>query len=315
MDFFTHLVVGALMYLLFLKDTTLVFLIPAMFFSILPDLDIFIQPLKRIFHSNYLEHRAGSHSYVVGAAVSTIFGFIFALMTFQFFINMWFIGFLFYSLHVSMDLLTTTKIPCFYPLSKKEYCFYVEKAGSFFTMLYSIGFIDFLILLYLVSSNILVFRVFIDIYTIFFIVYYLYRITSKIRISSKLTSNQKYFPGVLPYYFTIYNYEISDHEISLSLHRQSHFSKFQEIYNENINLKPEEMTLFKKAKELCNANYYLAKWTMFPIIKKTDEIFSIKFFFLETLMRNRTMNVQYNFSAKDQELIEVRQGYGSILSE
>jgi hypothetical protein len=213
-----------------------------------------------------------------------------------------------------MDLLTTTKIPCFYPLSKKEYCFYIEKAGSFFTMINSMGFFNLLILLYVLRADMAIFRVVINLYTIFFMIYYLYRIISKVRISSKLPSNQKYFPGVLPFYFTIYNQEISDHEISLSLKRKSHFSEFREINNVKVGLKPEEMILIEKAKELCNANYYLAKWTMFPIIKKTDEIFSIKFFFLETLMRNRTMNVQYNFSAINQQLLEVRQGYGSILA-
>ena len=311
---FTHLIVGAFTYLLFLKDHTLYYLIPAMFFAILPDLDIFIQPLKRVFHSNYLEHRSGSHSYVIGVIISAIIGGIYSLIMNKPFLLVWLIGSLFYSLHVSMDLLTTTKIPCFYPLSKKEYCFYVEKAGSFFTMINSIVFFNLLILLYLLSADIFVFRVIIDIYTGLFIFYYLYRIISKVRISSNLTSNQKYFPGVLPYYFTIYNQEISDHEISLSLQRKSHFSKFQEIYNENIGLKPEEMSLFEKAKELCRTNYYLAKWTMFPLFIKTDETFSIRFYFLETLMRNRTMNVQYDFSTINRELITVRQGYGSILA-
>ena len=314
MDFFTHALFGALIYLLFLKDVTLAYLIPAMFFAILPDLDIFIQPLKRIFKSNYLEHRSGSHSYVIGIIISAILGGIYSIIVRNPFIEVWIITSLFYGLHVSMDLLTTTKIPCFFPLSKKEYCLYAEKAGSFFTMLNSIGFMNLLILLYLLSADMLIIRFVIDMYTYFFIGYYLYRIISKIKISSSLISNQKYLPGVLPFYFTVYNNEISDHDISLSLQRKSHFSKFQEIYNENISLKPEEMVLFERAKELCKANYYLAKWTMFPVFIRADGIFSIRFYFLETLMRNRTMNVQYDFSINNQELIKVRQGYGSILS-
>ena len=69
MDFFTHLVFGALMYILVLKDVTFDFLLYAMFFAILPDLDIFIAPLKRVFKSNYLEHRSGSHSYLIGILI------------------------------------------------------------------------------------------------------------------------------------------------------------------------------------------------------------------------------------------------------
>ena len=302
------------MYLLFLKDVTLVYLIPAIFISILPDLDIFIQPLKRVFKSNYLEHRAGSHSYVVGVIISAIISGIYSLIMDQSFLIVWIIGSLFYGLHVSMDLLTTTKIPCFYPLSKKEYCFYVEKAGSMFTMLNSIGFIDLLILLYFLSADILVFRVVIDLYTFFFISYYFYRIISKVRLSSNLKGNQKYFPGVLPYYYTIYKHEIINNEISSSLERKSHFSKSKEIQNTKTLLTTGERSLFEKAKALCNANYYLAKWTMLPIFIRTDEVFSIRFYFLETLLRNRTMNVQYDFSIPNQQLIKVRQGYGSIIA-
>ena len=302
------------MYLLFLKDVTLVYLIPAIFISILPDLDIFIQPLKRVFKSNYLEHRAGSHSYVVGVIISAIISGIYSLIMDQSFLIVWIIGSLFYGLHVSMDLLTTTKIPCFYPLSKKEYCFYVEKAGSMFTMLNSIGFIDLLILLYFLSADILVFRVVIDLYTFFFISYYFYRIISKVRLSSNLKGNQKYFPGVLPYYYTIYKHEIINNEISSSLERKSHFSKSKEIQNTKTLLTTGERSLFEKAKALCNANYYLAKWTMLPIFIRTDEVFSIRFYFLETLMRNRTMNVQYDFNILNQQLIKVRQGYGSIIA-
>jgi len=71
MDFFTHLVVGALMYLLFMRDVTFDFLFIAIFFSVLPDLDIFLMPLKRIFNSNYFEHRGGSHSYIIGIIVAS----------------------------------------------------------------------------------------------------------------------------------------------------------------------------------------------------------------------------------------------------
>lgn len=312
MDFFTHTVFGAFMYLLFLKDVTLAYLIPAMFFSILPDLDIFIQPLKRIFNSNYLEHRAGSHSYIIGIIISAIMSSIYSILMQNPFIIVWIITSLFYGLHVTMDLLTTTKIPCFYPISKKEHCFYIEKAGSMFTMLNSIFFINILILLNLISADISIFRVVINLYTSFFILYYFYRTISKARISSNLKNNQKYFPGVLPFYYTIFNHEIVNNEVSSSIQRKSHFSKSKEIENINIDLNTGEMALFEKAVALYNANYYLAKWTMFPIFIRNDRIFSIRFFFLETMMRKRSMHIQYDFGTVNQQLIGFRQGYGPI---
>jgi len=311
-DFFTHVVVGALMYLLFLKDITLDYLILAMFFSILPDLDIFIAPLKRISTSNYLEHRAGSHSFVIGIILSAIIGIIYSFIMNKAFIIVWIIALSFYGLHVFMDLLTTTKIPCLFPLSKKEYCFYIEKAGSLFTMLNSIIFIFVLVLLYLIPVDIFTFRFVINLYTALYITYYFYRTISKVWISATLETNQKYFPGVLPFYYTILNLEIVNNEVSSSIERKSHFSKSKEIDNMNANLNTGEMTLFEKAVALINANYYFAKWAMFPIFIRNDGMFSIRFFFLETMMRNRSMHIQYDFGVVNQQLIGVRQGYGSI---
>ena len=131
MDLFTHLVVGALTYLLFMRDVTLDFLPLAVFFSVLPDLDIFLMPLKRVFKSNYFEHRGGSHSYIIGIIITSIIGGIYSILRQESFFIVWIIGSLFYGLHVSMDLLTTTRIPYLFPISRKERSFNIEKAGSF----------------------------------------------------------------------------------------------------------------------------------------------------------------------------------------
>jgi len=312
MDLFTHLVFGALMYILFLKEVTFDYIFLAIFFSVLPDLDIFITPLKRIFKSKYLDHRGGSHSYVIGILISVIGGIIYSALTHRSFLISWIIGMVFYGLHVSMDLLTTTKIPYLYPLSKKEYSFYAEKAGSLFTMVNSVIFLILLGVLYHNSADILLFRLLINLYTSFFIIYYLYRIISKVWLSSKLKSNQKYLPGILPFYYTIYNNEIVENEISLSLERKFHFSKTKKIGNINTVLNTEEMVLFKKGMELCKANYYYAKWTVFPIFIRNEGIFSIKFFFLETMMRNRTMYIQFDFGMLTQQVIGFNRGSGRI---
>ncbi len=83
MDLFTHFVFGLLMYVLILKDVTFNYIILALFASILPDLDVFLFPLKRKFKSKYLDHRGGSHSYIVGIIASLIIAFLYALLTHQ----------------------------------------------------------------------------------------------------------------------------------------------------------------------------------------------------------------------------------------
>ncbi|MFX1438491.1 MAG: metal-dependent hydrolase, partial [Promethearchaeota archaeon] len=258
------------------------------------------------------EHRGGSHSCIIGVIVSAILGILFSTLRNKSFLITWIIGAAFYGLHVSMDLLTTTKIPYLFPISKKEHCFYVEKAGSLFTMLNSVIFIILLSLLYRFSVDISFFGFILNLYTSFFIIYYFYRIISKVRFSSALNENEKYLPGVSPFSYTIYNHEIAENKIIGRLERKFHFSKVYITKNFEITLNTDEMILFKKGLELLKTNYYYAKWTLFPIVIKNDEIFSIKFFFLETMMRKRTVYVQFDFGTLTQQLVNIDRGSGPI---
>ena len=310
MDFFTHLVVGALMYLLFMRDVTLDFLFIAIFFSVLPDLDIFLMPLKRILKSKYFEHRGGSHSYIIGIIVASIISGLFFILRQRPFFIVWTIGSLFYGLHVSMDLLTTTRIPYLFPISRKERSFSVEKAGSFFTMVNSVLFLITLMLISVFSADITVLRFLIDFYTVFFLIYYFYRISSKLWFSSKLNKNQKYFPGVLPFFFVIFERVLVENELSLSIVRKSHFSKNREIFNTKTILNDEEMVFFEQSIALCNEYYYFAKWTPVPIFIRKEGIFSIRFFFIETMMRKRTMFIQYDFDILTRQMISVNRTSG-----
>ena len=312
MDFFTHLVFGALMYMLFLKDITLDYIVIAVFFSFLPDLDIFISPLRRIFKSNYLTHRSGSHSYVIGIILTGIIGAIYSIITQKSFIIVWIIGIIFYGIHVSLDLLTTTKIPCFYPLSKREYCFYVEKAGSSFTLVTSWIFITLFLIIFMYFPEIFLLLLIINFYTYFTIFYYLYRIFTKIWITSHLQDNQKYFPGVLPFYFYTFKKEITQNTFSFLIEKKSHFSRSKIIYKNNSTLNSEEMELFKKGMELCIADYYYAKWTVLPIFFRIEGVFSIRFFFMEPMVRTRAMYIQYDFNLSSKQQIGYYQSFGRI---
>jgi membrane-bound metal-dependent hydrolase YbcI (DUF457 family) len=314
MDFFTHIVFGAIMYLLFLKEVTYDYLLLALFFAILPDLDIFIAPLRRMFKSNYLQHRSGSHSYIIGIIIAGIIGVIYSIFTEKSFIIVWIFGSIFYGIHVSLDLLTTTKIPCFYPISKKEYCFYVEKAGSSFTLLTSWMFITTLLIIYFYFPFLFLLLSAINIYTYFILSYYLYRILAKIWIKSRLKDNQKYFPGVLPFYFYIFEKCGTQNSLSVLIEKRSHFSKSKLIYKNNSTLDSVEMELFKRGIELRMKNYYYAKWTVVPIFLRNEGVFSIRFFFMEPMVRGRAMYIQYDFDLHSKQEIGYHQKFGRIQS-
>jgi len=312
MDFFTHIVFGGLIYILFLKEVTFEYIILAMFFAVLPDLDIFITPLKRVFKSTYLEHRGGSHSYIIGVMLSFIICSLISVLTHRPFLFTWIIGIVFYGLHVSMDILTTTKIPYLYPLSKKELSFNVEKAGSQFTMLNSVLLLIILLTLYNASVSFYTFMAVINFYTFFYLMYYFIRIASKLLVTSKLNKNQKYFPGVLPFFFTVYEIEIDGNEISLDLRKKSLFSKTKIIYQSQSVLSSEEMMFFQRGIDSCSENYYFAKWTPLPIFAKTEGKYIVRLFFLEPMMHRRAMNIQFDFDITTQQLIRIKRGYGRI---
>ncbi|MFW9929012.1 MAG: metal-dependent hydrolase, partial [Candidatus Thorarchaeota archaeon] len=295
MDIITHLVFGALMYILFFKGVTFDYLIYAMFFAILPDLDVFLFPLKRFFKSNYLEHRSGSHSYVIGIIISAIIGIIISTITNQSFFDLWIIGSIFYGIHISQDLLTTTKIPCFYPLSKKEYSFYVEKAGSGFTLISSVILIMTLIISYNIAADISFILSIINIYTYYMLIYYIYRIIAKIWINHRLNEHQKYLPGVLPFNYFIFDISIENNKLMTRIEKKSHISGSKIIYENKTNLTPRDMYIYKKGLELCMENYYFGKWTVLPELFKYNGVTSLKFFFLEPMIKARATYLKFEF--------------------
>ena len=315
MDLITHLVVGALVYIFTFQYFAPGFLFYALFFAILPDLDLLLSPLRRKLKSNYLEHRSGSHSYIIGIIMSAIIGIIYSIFTQQSFLMVWIIGVIFYGIHISLDLLNTTKIPCFYPISKKEYSYYVEKAGSSFTLLTSLIFIISYVLAIRFSQNASIAIFIIYFYAYFNLVYYPYRIFSKVWISSHLNENQKYFPGVLPTTYYIYESETTNNVLSLRLMKKSHVAREKLLYENDVALSPIQEILLKKSIEICKRDYYHSKWTILPIFSQNDGIISIRLFFIEPLFHSRAMYVQFDFNIYSEELIASGQSFGRLNSK
>ncbi len=312
MDPFTHLMVGRLLFSLFFENMDRDFLYFALIFTVLPDFDIFIAPFKKILNWNYLEHRGGSHSFITSIILSLIGSYIFTLITPQLFLRAFFLGIYFYSLHIVLDLLNTTRIPIFYPLSKREKSYYVEKAGSMFTMFFSVVFFIILFLFdrYGASNSSQIFR---TIMNILFLVYYLFRIAVKLIVQKRKLINQKYFPGFFPHQYYLFESEFSNHQIQLNLKRKNIFTKNMHLISKTFDLSPEEMEIFGKAISICDSNYYRNKTTKFPIIIKENDKFSIRLYVLETIMNSKSMYLQYDFDPKTGILIDENQSYGLII--
>jgi len=312
MDPFTHLMVGRLLFSLFFENLDREFLYFALIFTVLPDFDIIIAPLKKILKWDYLEHRGGSHSFIIGIILSLIGSYIFSSITLQSFYFTYFLGISFYSLHIFLDLLNTTKIPIFYPLSKREKSYYVEKAGSMFTMFFSVLFfiILFLVNQYGEPDSLQTIRI---VMIIIFLVYYIFRIVVKLIVQKRKSINQKYFPGFFPHQYYLFESNYSNDQIQLNLKRKNIFTKNMHLVSKTFDLSPEEMKFFTKAISLCDSNYYRNKTTKFPIILKKNDKFSVRLYVLETIMNSKSMYLQYDFDPKTGILIDENQSYGTLI--
>ncbi|MFX1326223.1 MAG: hypothetical protein ACFE8N_14835, partial [Promethearchaeota archaeon] len=197
----------------------------------------------------------------------------------------------------------TTKIPYVYPISKKEHCFYVEKAGSSFTLFTSWIFITSLLIVFNLLPDIRLIFSIINIYTYFIIIYYSFRILTRFWVGSHLTENQKYFPGVLPFYYFIFEKKFIDNNLKLSIEKKSHIAKTKLIYNNSSSLTHKEMEFLKKSEEERMQHYYFSKWTVLPVFLRNKEIFSVRLFFLEPMIRTRASYIQFDYDLTNERLV------------
>ncbi len=314
MDLFTHAILGALIYGTLGGNVSSEYFLLAIIFAILPDFDILLTPLRKIVKSDYLEHRGGSHSFIIGALVALFGSVIFSIVFAKSFLLAWLIGSLFYALHLSMDLLTTTLIPIIYPLSKKEYSFYIEKAGSFFTMIVSIGMLGLGIFFYQLQTPI-IYRLFNGISLCFYLGYYSYRLHLRCAILPTLSQSQSYFPGVFPTQYFLYDYLIIVDKIQINLKKGNRKNHQIDLLEQEWILSSQEMNIYHYATQLCNEDYYRNKWTKIPFFDRNGGTLQITFFFLETMMNARSMALSYNFDIEKGTLLDASQNYGRIYSK
>jgi len=119
-------------------------------------------------------------------------------------------------------------------------------------------------------------------------------------------------PGILPIYYLIYESELSENHITVKLNKNSLITKNLPIADFETDFSGNEYKLYQKALEMCNEDYYRNKWTKFPIISRENNHFSIRFYFLETMMNGRTMNLIFNYDYGNECYEESIQSYGRI---
>ena len=315
MDFFSHLLIGAFIAAFALNSLGQEFIILAIVMAFIPDFDVFLGFFRSVRRSKLLSHKGVSHSFFAALIVSAPVALIFSLITRASFFLVWLIAFLFYSLHVILDGLAASKIPLFYPFSKKRFRFFIDRAINPLLALISGILIIFYMIIYFISPEIY----YSDLTNYFLICYmgYLsYRAFSKIWIQAHMPKNVKMIPGILPFSYFIYENHDSESNISFKLSKKSIFSsETAQIIESEINKNSEEMEFYEKAKILSEDYLFFSKWeAIIPLFRYDEYWITVTLFLAEAYASGSAYSFEAVFDKRSKKLIHKSDSFGSIIN-
>lgn len=278
--------------------------------AVLADFDIFLYPLKRIKNTPLLSHKGISHSYFFAFLVSGLTGVIFSFITNEPFLLAWIVGFLFYSLHLSLDALCASKIPLFYPFYKKKVRFFIDRAINFNLALVSGGMILFYFIIFFVWPA-LYFSKLIFFLVAFYILYFSYRIIIKIWVQFKLPKNSHFIPGINPFSYLIYTTDFHEQQTNFKLIKKLSFNSHSNLLIETTLEKNSlQAKLFEEALIIAQNYAFFSKWEYkIPFIKESESIMEITILLAESYYRGRGYGFQIKYDKRTHKIIDKSEGF------
>jgi len=322
MDIFTHMFMGVLAGLFTLTRLSPEAIILMWAMTFLPDFDVFLEPLQKIRKMYFLSHKAGSHSYITGLFFTGIITFIVSLFRSVIFFEVWFAGFIGYSIHVSLDFFAASKIPIFYPISKKEFRIIADRAVN--PLLATFSGINLLVLI-VIYYTLPYYYVFMDLaffYLYIYLIYFGIRVFLRIIIQASLPKNQKYIPGFFPFFYLIYEENLENDIISFKLKKCFVFSsKKQELINQSILKVSNENFFFELTKQISQEYRFFHKWSLvIPFICENKDSINVVLILAESfsqsiqhksLKRNpSSYYISIVFNKNTKQIISKTEGFG-----
>jgi len=310
MDFFSHFLIGIIISIFTLNELSFSIVLYAGVMSVLADFDIILEPIQLIKKSNLLAHKGISHSFFFAAIITAITGSVFSIITGEQFFLAWLIGFLFYSMHIILDFLTASKIPILFPLSKKKYRFFIDRAINIFLATISGSIILFYFIVFFLWPE-LYFSNLINYFLGFYVVYFTYRILTKIWVQFKLPKYMYYIPGILPFTYLVYENKKSEEILSFKLIKKFQFrSKNSILIESEIKQLSNEMKLFEKAVLLSKKYSFFSKWEfIIPVIKKDEKNIIVILFLTESFMSGHMYSLKIVFDFVKNKLVNEVEGF------
>lgn len=310
MDFFTHFLIGLLISGFTLNRFGFAMVLYMGFMAVTPDFDVVFESLNFIRRNKNLAHKGISHSYVFAVAITAITGAIFSVITKIPFLYVWPLGFLFYCLHITLDFLAASKTPIFYPISKKRYHFFIDRAINFYMLLISISIMLSYLIIFFVwpTFNLVVFSYYVS---GFYIVYFLWRIIMKIYFKVKLPSSHRFIPGISPFTYYIYSTNTGSDEKHFKLVKKSIFtSNSRTLIDTKFKLNSNQAIFYEKSLLLAKDYAFFSKWEdKIPFITEYDNTINVTILLAESYIRNSGYGFQVYFNKTTNEIIEKSEGF------
>ncbi len=227
----------------------------------------------------------------------------------------WLVGFFFYGIHISCDLFTTSRIPIFYPLSKKEYRFSGERAVNPFLLLVSFLVISLFVLLDLLRVK---WIVFFTLRNMFFFVYWSYlgyKFAIKTWVQIGLPENQRFIPGSLPQFYFVYeNSKIENKSLSFKLYKHAIPLRSKKLVLEySVEKNSLEEEFFEKTKLLSLKYRFFRKWSsIVPIVKSNENFISVLLFLAESYGKGSVYFLKVVYDKKTGRIISESDGFNFL---
>ncbi len=314
MDIFTHILMGTLPCFLLLGKISPEAIILLWIMAIFPDGDIFVEPFTKKRNLYFLSHKAASHSYIIGIIITAIISVLVSFIRGVQFIEIWIAGAIGFSIHVSLDCFGASRVPIFYPLSKKEFRIIADRAINPLLALFSgINLLIFLVY-YFISPYYHVFMALTSFYLIIYFVYFGIRLILRLIVQLLLPEGSHYIPGFIPFFYLIYTKNSLEESISFILKRKFAFSLNKKILiNQNFLKNSEQMAYIEKTIKISQEYRFFHKWnSIIPFIRENKQKVNIVLVLAESYSRKRSYFLSVVIDKETKQIYSKEDGFGSF---
>ncbi|MHA1987826.1 MAG: metal-dependent hydrolase [Promethearchaeota archaeon] len=314
MDIFTHILMGTLPCFLLLGKISPEAIILLWIMAIFPDVDIFIEPFTKKRNIYYLSHKAASHSYIIGIIITAIISVLVSFIRGVFFVEIWIAGAIGFSIHVSLDFFGASRVPIFYPLSKREFRVIADRAINPLLGLFSGINLLTLLVFYYISPYYHVFMALTSFYLIIYFLYFGTRLLLRIIIQLLLPKDSHYIPGFIPFFYLIYTKNSLEESISFLLKKKFAFSLNKKLLlNQKFLKNSEKMAYIEQTIKISQEYRFFHKWnSIVPFIRENKQNVNIVLVLAESYSRKRSYFLSVVIDKETKQIISKEDGFGSF---